>query len=225
MYRIQREILSIQQGNYNLVTYFNKLKKLWDDLNWLRPIPLCECGCCTCGLPKKFVEMDAYMKTIQFLMGLNEAFEMAKNQVLMQEPLSSVNRTYAMLQTVKSQKTVYKTFEDNAEASAMVIKMQSNNKNHMNKQGGRKKEKEDCFCEHCKVQGHVKDSCFKLTGYPDWYVDLLKTKNEKNGKDKTKTKVNVVETSKQDTTEDFKHRWVVDMTKQEIAKALKGTQL
>lgn len=41
--------------------------------------------------------------------------------------------------------------------------------------------KEDRFCDHCKAHGHLKESCFKIIGYPDWYVDLLKTKKEKKG--------------------------------------------
>ena len=25
------------------------------------------------------------------------------------------------------------------------------------------------FCNYCKKEGHTKDVCFKLVGYPDWY--------------------------------------------------------
>lgn len=53
VYKVQREITSIQQGNSNLATYFNKLKRLWEDLNKLPPLPYCECGGFKCGITKK----------------------------------------------------------------------------------------------------------------------------------------------------------------------------
>lgn len=124
MYKIQREIASILQDNNNLVTYFNRLKRLWEDQNVLRPLPYCECGGCKCGVLKKFAEIYSSIKTIQFLMGLNEGFDAVRNHILLQEPLPSANKVYGMLQNVKSQKAVHKTFEDVLESSAMLVKTQ-----------------------------------------------------------------------------------------------------
>lgn len=137
---------------------------------------------CKCGLSKRLSEMNSTTKTIQFLIGLSEAFEGVKNQILMQDPLPTVNRTYAMMQIVESQKLVNKNFEETIEANAMMVKTQSggrsiSNKTTYKKKGGEKRE--DKFCEHCKVQGHLKEAFFKINGYPDWYVELLKNKKEK----------------------------------------------
>lgn len=57
------------------LTIYYKLKKLWDDLNQLRPLPTCDCRCCTCGLTKRIGELDLSNNTIQFLMGLNDNFD------------------------------------------------------------------------------------------------------------------------------------------------------
>ncbi|KAL8145022.1 hypothetical protein AgCh_003299 [Apium graveolens] len=32
-----------------------------------------------------------------------------------------------------------------------------------------RKNKLDRFCDFCKMKGHVKEQCFKIIGYPDWY--------------------------------------------------------
>lgn len=80
VYRIQSEIVSVQQGNNSLANYFNKLKKLWDDVNRLRPLLYCQCSGCNCGLSRKLAERESSVQAIQFLMGLNEKFEGAKNQ-------------------------------------------------------------------------------------------------------------------------------------------------
>lgn len=71
---------------------------------------------------KKLTEIDSGAKTIQFLMGLNEGFDTVRNQILMQEPLPSANKAYAMLLNVESQRSVHNNFEENLEPSAMMIK-------------------------------------------------------------------------------------------------------
>lgn len=82
--------------------------------------------------------------------------------------------------------------------------------------------KEDKFCDHCKTFGHVKETCFKLIGYPDWYVET-----KKNGKDKSSIHVNVVESSVDSdrVVESKQQEWLVDFIKQEVEKVIKGKQL
>lgn len=55
-------------------------------------------------------------------MGLNEGFEVARNQILMQDLLPSANRIYAMLQNVESQKSVNRSFEESLDMSVMIVK-------------------------------------------------------------------------------------------------------
>lgn len=55
-------------------------------------------------------KIDSSTKTIQFLMGLNEGFDIVRNQILMQELLPTANRAYAMLQNVESQRLIHKNF-------------------------------------------------------------------------------------------------------------------
>lgn len=144
IYKIQREITSIQQGNNNLANYFNKLEKLWEDLNTSRPFPSCSCGGCRCGISRKLTEMDSSTRIIQFLMGLSEVFDVVKNHILMQEPLPNTDKAYSMLQNVESQKIVHKNFEEVAESNIMMVKTQcylrNGNKGGFKKREGEKKE-------------------------------------------------------------------------------------
>ena len=39
-----------------------------------------------------------------------------------------------------------------------------------------KKGKDDRFCDHWKIKGHVVDQCFKIHGYPDWYKEKFGSK-------------------------------------------------
>ena len=44
LYQVQRELSFISQGSMYVVQYYTKLKKLWDELTCLMPIPQCTCG-------------------------------------------------------------------------------------------------------------------------------------------------------------------------------------
>lgn len=74
-----------------------------------------------------------------------------------------------MLQNVESQRVIHKNIEEVLEPSAMMAKVQ--NSGRPNQKGNSKRreseKKEDKYCDHYKIQGHTKENCFKLTGYPE----------------------------------------------------------
>ncbi|KAL2237466.1 UNVERIFIED_CONTAM: hypothetical protein Sindi_0938300 [Sesamum indicum] len=35
-------------------------------------------------------------------------------------------------------------------------------------------------CEHCKKNGHTRDTCFKLNGFPEWFKNLTEQKRRNN---------------------------------------------
>lgn len=47
------------------------------------------------------MKIDSQNKLMQFLMGLNEAYDSIRNQILVMDPLPSVNKAYAMILRVK----------------------------------------------------------------------------------------------------------------------------
>ncbi|XP_019053968.1 PREDICTED: uncharacterized protein LOC104601120 isoform X1 [Nelumbo nucifera] len=103
IYRIQREISAISQGSQLVVKYFTKLKKLWDELVCMQPIPQCTCKNCTCGVAKNVSDLACSNRLMQFLMGLSDDFDHVRNQILMMEPLPSVNKAYSMILRVEKQ--------------------------------------------------------------------------------------------------------------------------
>ncbi|XP_021866057.2 uncharacterized protein [Spinacia oleracea] len=51
IYQLKKEIDSLNQENMTIVTYYGKLKKLWDEMQSLRAFPTCVCGAlssCSC---------------------------------------------------------------------------------------------------------------------------------------------------------------------------------
>lgn len=90
-------------------------------------------------------------------MGLNESFDPIRSQILVLDPLPSVNKAYSMVLRVEKQRSVQidlaaqiNTSENN---NAMLVKTtpQSNSRNN----GGRRNQKkDDRICDHCKTPGH-----------------------------------------------------------------------
>ncbi|GKE62247.1 pyridoxal 5'-phosphate synthase-like subunit PDX1.2, partial [Tanacetum coccineum] len=44
VYQLERELSKTTQGNLSIASYFNKLKKCWDELQNLNGMPTCNCG-------------------------------------------------------------------------------------------------------------------------------------------------------------------------------------
>ncbi|XP_057987591.1 uncharacterized protein LOC131171467 [Hevea brasiliensis] len=106
LYNIKREISLFTQGNMPLMVYFTKLKKLWDEVQCLRPFLVCTCGNCTCGASKAIADFDEDEKLIQFLMGLGDHYDHVRNQMLLIDPLPSASKAYSMALRVEKKKDV-----------------------------------------------------------------------------------------------------------------------
>ncbi|XP_056689291.1 uncharacterized protein [Spinacia oleracea] len=183
LYDLQRSLTSIEQDDLSIAEYYGKMKKVWDELQVFDEIPSCSCGAmlrCTCNLLKKILEADQLKKLIQFLAGLHKDYDQVKVNILSMDPLPTVLRAYHILQQVEKQN---RNSTHSIEISALMAgKHNQSYKFQPSGQGVQRKDfkktkydkydKFDRFCDHCKVKGHMKDQCFKLVGYPEWYTNL-----------------------------------------------------
>ena len=102
-------------------------------------------------------------------MGLNETFANARSQVLLMDPISSINRVFALISQEEKQQTPggqFSTPQESLHGMSMFAKSdQLITKNQR---------KERPLCAHCKILGHTFDKCYKLHGYPLGYKPRLK---------------------------------------------------
>ncbi|KAL0377966.1 UNVERIFIED_CONTAM: Retrovirus-related Pol polyprotein from transposon RE2 [Sesamum radiatum] len=143
VYQLKREISSIAQGTLSVSAYFSRLKKLWDELICLNPVPQC-----SCGASKEMTDINNEDHLMQFLMGLNEtktersAFRISKYRS--QHGNASKRRKFQKIW----QYNHFLRKKTTAERRAQV-------------------------CEHCGKNGHTKEDCFEIHGYPEWYRNLV----------------------------------------------------
>ena len=131
---------------------------------------------------------------MQFLMGLNESFDSVRSEILLLDPLPFVNKVYSMALRIEKQREVTDIFITTIENNALFTRSSST------KSAGRYQSRIDPVhtkgpprgrgdssgrgyglrtdskkpfrhCDYYNVDGHVRDTCFHLHGYLDWYKD------------------------------------------------------
>lgn len=69
---------------------------------------------------------------------------------------------------MKRHKAIQVDLLGNTKSNAMMVKTIQHN-NTKGQSSRRNQKKDDRIYDYCKATGHLKDACFKLHGYPDWY--------------------------------------------------------
>ncbi|KAL0403960.1 UNVERIFIED_CONTAM: hypothetical protein Sradi_2036800 [Sesamum radiatum] len=138
LYQLQREISSLAQGNTSVVEYFSCLRMVWDELDVLLPTPQCTCGRCTCGVSKAIADQATFTRLIQFLMGLSETFDHMRDQLLVMDPVPSVNKAYSMILRVEKQREVHMEGSDTIDNVVMHVKTREK-RDHLPKGGNQRK--------------------------------------------------------------------------------------
>ncbi|KAF2310882.1 hypothetical protein GH714_018143 [Hevea brasiliensis] len=95
-----------------------------------------------------------------------------RNQILLTDLLPSVNKAYSTVTKFETQKQVLTNFSDVSDSIALFNKSQTQGQNF--KRDSKKYDPKKGHCDFCNMDGHIREGCFKIIGYPDWF----KTKNK-----------------------------------------------
>ncbi|KAA8524423.1 hypothetical protein F0562_010853 [Nyssa sinensis] len=150
MFQLEQEIHNLVQSTTSVTTYFTKLKTLWDELSSLQSHLLHE------GVS----QYQQYQRTMKFLMGLNESYATIRGQILLMDPLPSINRVYGLILQEETQRNIQAS--PSIDGVALAAKgILPSPKDH--KAPPRKK---SLKCTHCHKDGHTIDRCYFLHGFP-----------------------------------------------------------
>ncbi|KAF7811806.1 uncharacterized protein G2W53_032782 [Senna tora] len=229
LYHIQREMVTTEQGTDTITKYWNRLHRWWDEWTRLSPSPRCHCGKCTCEVNKRLEEKESSSRLIQFLMGLNQSFDPLRGQILNLDPMPMVNRAYNMAIQLERQREVNLTYGGtnpgaSISAGSEMVMVAKGARNEGYRRREMKEEKYSKYCEHCHMNGHLKEACFKLQGYPNWYKELKK--RNPNNKKPSNLAASVGDSPLEDPpmekTEQGNQMAVLSMLMKELTKVMKG---
>lgn len=106
------------------------------------------------------------------------------------EPLPNINKAYAMVLRVEKQRKVNQAYVVNKKNNVFLVKMKQGNgprnrgrgRNNQNMGRGRTRnnDKNNKFCDYCNIPGHVRETCFQLNGFLDWYQQFKTQKENAN---------------------------------------------
>jgi len=95
MHQLKVAIANCKQESLDIGVFYNKLSKLWNELNNHVKVPVCTWKGCQCGTGKKLVQMYQEDRAHQFLMGLNDdEFSSVQSQLLAQDSLPSLDKIF-----------------------------------------------------------------------------------------------------------------------------------
>ncbi|KAK4278257.1 hypothetical protein QN277_016124 [Acacia crassicarpa] len=147
---LQDELFQIRQGDLSVSDYFTKIKIIWDELLNFRPIADCSCS------SKEYFRQDY---VIRFLKGLNDRFANVRSQILLMDPLPSINKAFSLI--VQQERDLIGITEPNIcftrtdSSSKPAYQPKSNTSNKM--------------CTFCGKPRHTVETCYKKHGFPPGY--------------------------------------------------------
>lgn len=157
-YKLSRELYGMKQNGSTIVEYFTSLSSVWEELESMNLLPsVTTVGDDVTALFKAIATQREEGKLFQFLNGLDDVYAAQRSQLLLLNPLPSVEMACASIQQEESQRDVLKnTISYDTELSAMFSKSNVNVDKPLS-------------CSVCGGKGHTNDRCWNVIGYPKWH--------------------------------------------------------
>ncbi|MFS7965118.1 hypothetical protein Hanom_Chr08g00758341 [Helianthus anomalus] len=110
-------------------------------------------------------------------MGLDNQFGVIKTQILAMKPTPNLGAAYHLVTEDEQQRAIATTKRPVQDVAAFQTSYQARregNRNQQHEKGWAKTGKNSLndkveHCDHCGRDGHNKEGCFKIIGYPEWW--------------------------------------------------------
>ncbi|EOY04499.1 Uncharacterized protein TCM_019740 [Theobroma cacao] len=152
---LQYSLCNITQDTRPVDSYFTKLNGIWEELKNYRPLPYCECGKCTQSCFQKYIELWEKDRVFRFLNGLNESFSALRSHIIMIKPFPSLDEAYNLVLREESQRSILMQSQPLLDTTVVAVVTES-----------KIRVKNEVVCSHCAKNGHVKEKCYCIIGFP-----------------------------------------------------------
>ena len=115
-----------------------------------------------CGRLQPMMEHIQSKQVMSFLMGLNEQFAPVRAQILLMEPIPSINKVFSLVIQEERQRSIGSNSGNVQDAQLAFAPKGAPPK-------GKGQKKDRPMCSHCGIAGHTIDKCFKIHGYSPGY--------------------------------------------------------
>ncbi|MCH97694.1 integrase catalytic region [Trifolium medium] len=161
---LRTSINTLKQGSKYVHDYFMELKALWEELNSHRPILMCacvhQCRCAAMQLVRNYRLED---QIIQFLTGLNDSFSVVKTQVLLMDPLPTLNKVYSLVIQEESSHRSLPVLDDSPSLINAAHRSDHKGKGFAQNSGSKNSNR---VCTFCHLTGHTVEFCYQKHAHP-----------------------------------------------------------
>ena len=163
---LRSSINNLKQGSKSVLEYFTELKALWEELYSHRPLTNCTCPIqCRCAAMRVNKEYRIEDQIIQFLTGLDDQFSVVKTQVLLLDPLPSLNKVFSFIIQEESNNVLAPSLPFLEEGYVLVNasdarRPQGRGRGSFNKPSSR-------YCSFCNRYNHTIEFCYQKHGFPN----------------------------------------------------------
>jgi hypothetical protein len=162
---LRSSINNLKQGSKSVLEYFTELKALWEELHSHRPLPNCTCPVqCRCAAMRVNKEYRIEDQIIQFLTGLNDQFSVVKTQVLLLDPLPSLNKVFSLVIQEESNNVLAPSLPTLEEGSVLVNA--SDARRPQGRGRGSSTKPSARYCSFCNRYNHTVEFCYQKHGFP-----------------------------------------------------------
>ncbi|CAL1400034.1 unnamed protein product [Linum trigynum] len=160
VYELNEQIRKCVQGNLTVTQYYTALTTKWQEYKMYRPVSCCPCPNSPFFTIQKYQEHDLIIK---FMQGLNDVFQSARTQVLMNAQLPPIESVFKQMVQLERQLKGLQSEKGRVESVALLAGQQP--KQQKGAQGSRNpRDYKDGkkWCRFCKKEYHTIDECYKL---------------------------------------------------------------
>ena len=162
---LQCEIFSLKQDSRSVSEFFTALKVLWEELEAYLPTPICSCPhrcVCITGLSNAKHQHEI-TRSIRFLTGLNDSFDIVRAQILLMNPLPPLNKIFSMVMQHERQFKISVSVDE----SKILINSASYGRSQGRGRGnGNGSSNQKRSCTFCGKTNHTVDTCYRKHGFP-----------------------------------------------------------
>lgn len=177
VYDLRRRVSRLRQTGGSLEKYYTDLQGLWREIDFRRPNPM-----------KCPDDIQLYNNLLQedrvyvFLDGLDDRLDNIRSDVLHMQPFPTVEQAYAHVRREALRQVVMNTGDHELTPGAVLasrgLKLgpsapSGSASSHTGKSSSKIRNSSDGLkCSHCGSTKHIRENCFQLHGYPDWWHEL-----------------------------------------------------
>ncbi|XP_076915755.1 uncharacterized protein LOC143575213 [Bidens hawaiensis] len=105
-YELKHALTTTQQSGTSVSAYFTNLRSLWEEIESVMPTARCICDGCSCNVGKRTTDAKDKERLYQFLMGLDNEFNVIRTQILATSPLPSLTNAYRLVSDDEKQRAI-----------------------------------------------------------------------------------------------------------------------